>query len=131
YLLQKFLPEIKENGEWSLIFFNGRFSHAVQKKPKKGDFRVQEEYGGESLAQIPPSYLIREARNIIQLFAPDSLYARVDGLDIQEAFYLMELELIEPELFLHLHPQGHSNFVEAIRQRLLPDQFSPQPYLIA
>jgi glutathione synthase/RimK-type ligase-like ATP-grasp enzyme len=98
-LVQEFLPEIEQEGEWSLLFFGMTFSHAVRKRPKSGDFRVQEEHGGTFSAALPPSAIVDQARNILKLVDTPLLYARVDGIMRGPRFLLLELELLEPALY--------------------------------
>lgn len=99
-LVQPFLEQIAL-GEISLMFFAGQFSHAVLKRPRSGDFRVQSEHGGtvEDVSD-PPESVVAAARRAVALAPAVPTYARVDGLMIDDRFILMELELIEPELFL-------------------------------
>lgn len=111
-LIQPFLPEI-EHGEISMIFFNGQFSHAVVKKPKEGEFRVQRQYGGKYQVFNPGSALLSEAANIIAQVPQRLLYARVDGVMIGNQFHLMELELIEPDLYFEFGEAIKVRFVEA------------------
>jgi hypothetical protein len=99
-LVQKFMPEVKQEGEWSLIFFNKKFSHAVIKRPKARDFRVQNDFGGTAEAASPPLFVLKQAEKILALIKEPLLYARVDGVVSNNQFLLMELELIEPMLFL-------------------------------
>jgi glutathione synthase/RimK-type ligase-like ATP-grasp enzyme len=91
-----------ERGEWSLLFFAGAYSHAVRKRPRAGDFRVQANHGGTLAAAEPPPRLVTDARRLVgRVGGPDLLYARVDGFEGADGgFVLVELELIEPELFL-------------------------------
>ncbi|MEM9388880.1 MAG: hypothetical protein AAF149_13490 [Bacteroidota bacterium] len=99
YLLQPYMPEI-EKGEHSLVFLNGEFSHAVLKKPKPNDFRVQSDFGGSyQLVEVDPE-IVKQAKKVVSLQPELPLYARVDGLVLNDQFLLMEIELIEPELFL-------------------------------
>lgn len=112
-LIQPFQKEIIENGEWSLIFCNNEYSHAVIKNSKQGDFRVQKEFGGEYTLSTPPSWVIENGKKVIDTFAHQDLpYARVDGVISNDKFLLMELELIEPEMFLfeeqHIATFGNS-----------------------
>lgn len=100
FLVQPFQPQIQEEGEWSLIYFGGEFSHCVLKTPKSGDFRVQHYLGGGIEPREAPAHLRQAADAIVREFAADCLYARVDGLDQNGEFLLMELELIEPFLYL-------------------------------
>jgi hypothetical protein len=112
-MLQKFMAGIANEGEWSLIFFAGIFSHAVLKKPRQGDFRVQNDFGGTEQLADPPAYVLASATHALQTIAP-TLYARVDGVVDEEQFRIMELELIEPALFLANHPKAPEHFAEAI-----------------
>jgi glutathione synthase/RimK-type ligase-like ATP-grasp enzyme len=113
-MVQKFLEEVGTRGEWSLIFFAGQFSHAVIKTPKAGDFRVQHDFGGsEGIAEAPNS-LIQAASRVIAAVESTPLYARVDGVESGGQFLLMELELIEPALFLRLAEHSAERFAEAI-----------------
>ena len=113
-LIQKFIPEIRTNGEWSFIFFAGRFSHAVLKQPKEGDFRVQQRFGGYLNRTPPSACLIRQAQRIVALVGQPILFARVDGIEIEGELHLMELELIEPSLFLGEEPSSAQRFANAI-----------------
>ncbi|MEN2283705.1 glutathione synthetase [Algoriphagus sp. SE2] len=118
FLVQPFIKEVQEIGEYSLIFFNAEFSHAVLKTPAKGDFRVQHYFGGEIKVIEPNSKMMNAAESIVKDFASDSLYTRVDGVEIEGEFHLMELELIEPYLFLSSHQQAISNYKNALKKRL-------------
>jgi len=116
-MVQKFMDSVVSEGEWSLMFFGGKFSHAVLKTAKRGDFRVQNDFGGESRIADPPVHVLESAIRILQA-AGGALYARVDGVidrvPAPNAFRLMELELIEPMLFLTSHPQATNRFADAI-----------------
>jgi glutathione synthase/RimK-type ligase-like ATP-grasp enzyme len=116
-MLQKFVDRISEEGEWSLIFFMGEFSHAVVKTPRAGDFRVQNDFGGISRTAEPPACAMESATRILRLLEP-TVYARVDGVVQDNQFLLMELELIEPALFLDSHPEAPSHFAKAIAQSI-------------
>ena len=100
WMLQEFIPEIAENGELSLIYFAGRFSHAVNKIPGKADFRSQPEFGSQIITHRPGTGLLAQTDKIFSFFNDYILYARVDGFIRKSRFILMELELIEPFLFL-------------------------------
>ncbi|MFN3640349.1 MAG: RimK family alpha-L-glutamate ligase [Flavobacterium sp.] len=119
FLLQPFRPEIQSLGETSMIFFNGRFSHAVNKKPKENDFRVQVQYGGIYNSFQPTSVLIQQAKKVIHALPQQSMYARVDGIVKEGAFELMEIELIEPDLYFNIVPDAKLRFVNAIDEWLL------------
>ena len=117
-LVQEFLPEIVSYGEWSLLFFEGQYSHAVLKRPMPGDFRVQNDFGGSYTPAVPPPQLIAQAVAILQTVDQPLLYARVDGVDRADRFVLIELELIEPALFLRAEASAPERFAQAIQARL-------------
>lgn len=116
-MLQKFMDSITTEGEWSLIFFGGQFSHAILKKPKAGDFRVQNDFGGTAHRADPPPHVLASATRAVQAVDP-TIYARVDGIVDGSQFRLLELELIEPMLFLADHPQAPARFAGAIAQAI-------------
>ena len=118
YLAQPFMPEIQTEGEWSLVFFNGKFSHCVLKVPKLGDFRVQHYFGGAIVASPPPETVLKSAKKLTQEFAKGCLYARVDGVLSHGEFKLMELELIEPLLYLQANKSLYDNYYQALLQLL-------------
>ena len=113
FLLQEFRPEIKELGETSFIFFNGIFSHAVNKKPIENDFRVQIQYGGKYTLIEPNQDLLLQAELVVSKIPEKLLYARVDGIIIENKLHLMEIELIEPDLYFDLADGARERFVEA------------------
>ena len=113
FLLQEFRPEIKELGETSFIFFNGKFSHAVNKKPVEGDFRVQIQYGGLYSLIEPTTELINQAQAILKEISEQLLYARIDGIVKDNQLHLMEIELIEPDLYFDIAIGSRERFVEA------------------
>jgi len=113
-LVQKFMTEVQAHGEWSLIFFNKVFSHAVIKRPAEKDFRVQNDFGGSATPTSPPAFVLSEAEKILTLIAEPLLYARVDGVVSEGRFLLMELELIEPMLFLESENGSAKLFAEAM-----------------
>lgn len=113
-LVQPYMPEIRE-GELSFVFFNGEFSHAVVKTPGANDFRVQPRHGGSRSPYNPDVGLVREALQILEHAVPAiPCYARVDGLVHNKQLLLMELELIEPCMFLSGCRHAADRFGEAI-----------------
>jgi len=101
-LVQPMMPGILTDGEYSLFFFGGHFSHAIVKRPASGDFRVQEQFGGrEEPWEATPAAQNLAAAALAAAPAPP-VYARVDMVgDAAGELRIMELELIEPSLFLH------------------------------
>jgi glutathione synthase/RimK-type ligase-like ATP-grasp enzyme len=119
-MVQPFLPEIEAEGEWSLMFFDGAYSHAALKRPARGEFRVQEKHGGTVDAVTAPPGLIRGAQRVLAQVKPDLLYARVDGVRRGSELILMELEVLEPALFFGQDPASPAKFVAALVERLRP-----------
>jgi glutathione synthase/RimK-type ligase-like ATP-grasp enzyme len=118
-LVQPFMPEIQTMGEVSLLFFQGKFSHSVLKKPKKGDFRIQSQFGGQYQTYEPDVSVIETAAHIIKTFGGDLLYARVDGILKNGKFLLMELELIEPDLYFDYAPDAKKRYLKALENLVL------------
>ena len=117
-LVQPFLHEILHGGELSMLFFDGVYSHAVRKRPRPGDYRVQFQYGGTSEVIEPEPSLVEQARACV-LAAPSlPVYARVDGVVRNGTFLLMELEVFEPLMFLAQHPEAPERFARAVEGRL-------------
>lgn len=118
FMVQPFLSEIEREGEWSFLFFNGKFSHSLLKKAKPGDFRVQHYLGGSIHAEPAPAHLLKSAQKYVDQFARGCLYARVDGLEVNGKLMLMELELIEPFLFLFTNEDSYKNYCEALQEMM-------------
>ncbi|MDD4003717.1 MAG: hypothetical protein PHW69_00750 [Elusimicrobiaceae bacterium] len=116
-LIQPFIPEIETVGEHSFIFFNEEFSHAVLKKAGTGEFRVQDDHGGTVEAYSPSGEEIRQARRLLQSAGRDTTYARVDAVKWNGEFHLMELEIIEPELFFRFSNHAMNRFALAVRAK--------------
>lgn len=117
-MVQPFVPEIEANGEWSLLFLGGSFSHAVLKRAAAGDFRVQREFGGTHETVTPPPSVLRQAERALRSAPGDTLYARVDGVLIDGDLVVTELELLEPSLFLDAEPNAPERFAAAIAATL-------------
>lgn len=121
-LIQPLITEIRDIGETSMIFIEGEFSHAVVKRPNSGDIRVQEEHGGRTELVDPPIWAIAAGARILDLLPEPAFYARVDAVILDETLKLMEVELIEPELFFTYSPEADfgaaDRFAAALIQRL-------------
>ena len=113
-LLQEFMPEIQSLGETSFVFFNRKFSHAVNKKPAKDEFRIQNQFGGMYTLVQPNLELIQKAQKIVNTFSDELLYARVDGIIIENELHLMEIECLEPDLYFYLSEGSIERFVASI-----------------
>ena len=122
YLVQPFVPEIVSDGEWSLLYFAGEFSHAVIKRPAAGDYRVQGEFGGSAEPIQPDIATLAAADRALAAVAAlghgEHAYVRVDGVISAERFLIMELELIEPFLHLAVRPAAAERLAEDVAARL-------------
>jgi len=114
YMVQPFLKEIQQSGEVSFMFFNGVFSHSVIKKPKAGDFRTQEHLGGTIDTFTPTAELLSSVQKYVDIFAKNCLYTRVDGTIVNGAFQLMELEIVDPYLYLFTSPESYNLYYGAL-----------------
>jgi len=114
-MVQPFRPAIGSEGEYSLIFIDGQFSHAILKTPKAGDFRSQEEHGARiSAVQAEPA-LLHSARKAIASLPCPPLYGRADMIRNPAGdFEVMELELVEPSLYLRMDPGAPARLARAI-----------------
>jgi hypothetical protein len=119
-MIQPFMPAIQSEGEWSLLYFAGQFSHAVLKTPKSGDFRSQPDYDAHLRVLTPPPEALALAQSAIDFIGRDRLlYARVDMVRAaDDGFCLMELELIEPDLYLTYDPEASMRFKDAFEAAL-------------
>ncbi len=118
-MLQEFQPSILDKGEVSLIAWGGRVSHAVRKRGKSGDFRIQFQFGGSANRCVPTAAEIAFAEEILKKCQHEAVYARVDLVyNLRSQPQVMELELIEPELWLRLAPESSDGFANAIVERL-------------
>jgi len=124
-MIQAFLPSVKEEGEYSFLYFGGQFSHAVNKRPQPGEYRIQSTYGGIETPYSPSSQERDTARSILNVLDFTPLYARVDllrGTDGQ--LKLIELEMIEPYLYMTFAEgeggdnQGAKKLALALKKRL-------------
>lgn len=121
-LVQQFAPEIAD-GERSLVFIDGRFSHGWMSVPARGEFRSQSTFGGETVVFEPDGSVTEQARGILETAREITgtqegfAYARVDGIERNGRFVLMELELIEPYLGLGRDPDAPERLATALLAR--------------
>lgn len=130
YFVQPYLAAIESEGEYSMFYLGGTYSHAIRKTPASGDFRVQEEHGASIVAVEPPAGLLDTASHVMQLIVPAPVYARADFVrGGANRFLLMELELIEPSLYLRMDRGAPERFAAAfdthVRENLRPRACSP------
>lgn len=113
FMVQPFLNGIIEEGEYSLFYFAGHYSHSILKQPESGDFRVQEEHGGQLKSIQPCDEMLTTARHCLAALPEDVLYARIDLVRHQNEFAVIEIELIEPSLYFNMDPESPQRFVDA------------------
>jgi hypothetical protein len=119
FFVQPFMDRVLSEGEYSTFFFNGEYSHAILKKPEAGDFRTQEEHGAEILSVDAPPTLIDTAHDVVAMVEPLPVYVRADFVrDDTDRFLVMELELIEPSLYLRTDPASAARFARALTSSL-------------
>lgn len=118
-MIQPFIPSIATEGEYSFLFVDDEFSHALVKRAAEGDYRIQASYGGRSQTVEPSSADLRQASAVLEAIDEAPLYARVDmvrGLD--GSLMLMELEIIEPDLYVRDGPHIGDRLGRALAKRL-------------
>lgn len=113
-MVQPFVSEVKRDGEWSLVFIGGEFSHAMLKRPAPGDFRVQTEHGGTQEPVTPDPQLVRAAHAVLACAPSVPSYARVDGCVVAGHFRVMELELLEPTLYFTEGPEAAERLADLV-----------------
>ena len=114
-LVQPYFETITQLGEASLMVFDGKFTHAILKKAQPGDFRVQDDFGGTVHNYIPTKAEINFAEKVFETCKTKPLYGRVDIVwDNDKNFYLSELEIIEPELWIRNYPKCAERIAEAV-----------------
>lgn len=114
FVVQPFIESIRSEGEYSLFYFNRELSHATVKVPKRGDFRVQEEHGAAVKSLQPEAALVETGDHVIRLVEPMPVYARADFVRGPDGrFLVMELELIEPSMYLRMDSGAPGRFARA------------------
>jgi len=116
--VQQKMEAVTTAGETSFMFFGGAFSHAVVKRPKAGDLRVQEEHGGVTARIDPPGWAVDEAARLLEMLPEPADYARIDAVVLDGALWLMEVEVLEPELFFTYAPEAAERFAEVLVNRM-------------
>ena len=120
YMAQPFVASIVDEGEISLFYFGGEYSHAIRKTPRPDDFRVQEEHGGLIVPADPTDGLIDLGRRCLAALDHPTLQARVDLVRLATGGHaLMELELVEPSLYFRMDPGAAGRFARALEAWVL------------
>ncbi len=118
FMVQPFMRSVVEEGEFSLFYFNGNYSHTILKRPKTDDFRVQEDHGGIISEAEPEPAMLAAAQKINDAIEPLPLYSRIDLVRHNDGFALMELELIEPALYFRMSKGSAERFAKALDARM-------------
>ncbi|MBL8047955.1 MAG: hypothetical protein JNJ45_04670 [Chthonomonas sp.] len=119
WFAQPFVASILSEGETSVFYFGGRYSHTISKVPRAGDFRVQEEHGGVIVGVEPSGEVLRVAEQVMAALDSPPLQARVDLVRLADgSLALMELELIEPSLYFRTSDVAAAHFADAVESRL-------------
>lgn len=114
FVVQPFIENIQSEGEFSLFFLGGEYSHAILKVPKARDFRVQEEHGAEIRGVQPEDALLQAARADLARVEPQPVYGRWDYVRGPDGrFLIMEMEIIEPSLYLRMDSEAPARFARA------------------
>ena len=116
-VVQEFLPEIAE-GELSLVYFDGVFSHALRKRPPPGEFRSNSRYKPTRTAETPPAAVTVQGAACLAALPEQPLYARVDGVVRDGTLIVIEVEVLEPALFMEFDPPSAERFAAATLGRL-------------
>jgi glutathione synthase/RimK-type ligase-like ATP-grasp enzyme len=117
-LVQQYAPAVTEDGEYSVVLVEGVVTHAVRKRPKAGDFRIHERYGGALEPLTPSAPLSELAPRVVAALPTAALYARVDVVELAGRLHVLEVEVTEPRLYLELAPPAATDrLVAAILAR--------------
>jgi glutathione synthase/RimK-type ligase-like ATP-grasp enzyme len=117
FMVQAFEGSVQEKGEYSLFYFGGKFSHGICKTPAEGDFRVQEEHGGQLISIEPSAAMLDLASCTIEALPTDALYARIDMLETAKGLAIIEVELIEPSLYFNMDAESANRFAQVVHQK--------------
>ncbi len=118
-LVQEYIPAVTTSGEISIVFIDGAFSHAVRKEPARGDFRVHHDFGGIVRGEAPTDMELAVAVAAVGAVPFSLMYARVDLVQRNDGTpCVMELELVEPELFFRCEPEAAPRLAGAIAARI-------------
>jgi hypothetical protein len=101
-----------------MVYFDGVFSHAIRKRPPEGEFRSNARYGPTRVAETPVGQVAEQGASALHVLPEMPLYARVDGVVREGALIVIEVEVLEPALFMEFDPSSAERFAEATLRRL-------------
>lgn len=116
--LQPYVKTIKEEGEWSFIFFDGQYQFAIHKQPGPDDFRAHNHRGGTYRHAEPRPEWIDHVQSLVDRFPKDCLYQRMDGVIRDDQLVLMEVEALEPSFYFSYYPDGAKALADVIKTKL-------------
>ena len=120
FIIQEFQKNIVSKGEVAVVLIDGEFTHAILKLAKKGDFRVQDDFGGTIHDYEPNQEMIEFAQKSIKSLNPTPVYARVDIIwDNENKMAVSELELIEPELWFRNNPSSAVKIAKVLKEKVV------------
>ena len=115
FIVQEFQNNVIKKGEVAMMVIGGKYTHAVLKKAKEGDFRVQDDFGGSIAKYSPSEKMVKLAEKCTGILSAIPSYARVDIIwDNSGDLAVSELELIEPELWFRLNPDAAQKLAEHV-----------------
>jgi glutathione synthase/RimK-type ligase-like ATP-grasp enzyme len=117
-LVQPYLRTIETDGELSIVFIDGKLSHGICKTPKVGEFRIQSEYGGKNTPIDPDDAAQAVAKAAIAAIPGDPVFVRIDMLHDGSSYRVIEVEVIEPDLYLSVAPQAADRLAQALVKRV-------------
>ena len=120
-LVQPFVASIRTDGEVSVVVIGGEITHAVLKQPTADEWRVQSEFGGAAVRVPVTAEHERVVASVLDAVDGVPTSARVDLVGIDGELHLMELELIEPELFFRIVPEAADRFADRLADLVLPE----------
>jgi glutathione synthase/RimK-type ligase-like ATP-grasp enzyme len=117
HMIQPFLTSVVNEGEYSLFYFGGNYSHCIVKVPKQNDFRVQEEHGGQLRTVLADKELLAASEKALNALPEKPLYARIDLVKYNNDYVVMEIELIEPSLYFNMDHDSAERFAIAFVEK--------------
>ena len=119
WMIQPFMNQVTEEGEYSVVFIEGQLSHGILKKPKQGDYRSQEEFSSRIRKLELDKDSLAFCHEVLKRLPETPLYARVDFINSESRYpHLIELELIEPSLYFRYNDQSAEKLVKALDARM-------------
>jgi glutathione synthase/RimK-type ligase-like ATP-grasp enzyme len=115
FIVQPFAEEVVTEGEWSFVFFDNEYLHCILKKPNEGEFLVQK---GTKIIVQPQEWMIQEAKKIVKTINMPVLQMRVDVIRQKDSLKIMEVEMIEPSLYLRYFPQSEKIVAQKLCEKL-------------